>query len=412
MKKCFRLTFIVQSMLLLLYSFISISEAASCASLNFSPSSEEVSLHSMINRYREENGLHPVPLSRSLSYVAKTHVRDLQAYPPSGDCNLHSWSMHGEWTACCYTPDHARADCMWNKPGELTPFEGNGFEIAASVGGREMDASTALRSWQGSPGHNAVILNLDVWGGYAWSSMGIGIHGSYAVVWFALENDPCGYFDPSNGYDDIGNLPPNAPVILSPGTIYDSVDWTSRIDPTVTFRWRLNGDPDGDPVDSYLMLYAWDGQAWRQDFADPVNGQELTLELEPSTYYGWCVYAVDWDQNSEPWYTSTEYYFFSTSNDTVHTVETEYRKLIAKHSGKCLNVSFASHIAGANVEQSNCDGTDSQRFKLEEAGNGYYRIVAKHSQQCMDVEGFGMDAGTGVLQWHCHGGDNQLWRLE
>ena len=34
--------------------------------------------------------------------------------------SMHSWSANGSWTPCCYTADHARKECMWNKPGEIT----------------------------------------------------------------------------------------------------------------------------------------------------------------------------------------------------------------------------------------------------------------------------------------------------
>ena len=50
--------------------------------------------------------------------------------PP--ECNLHSWSDKGPWSACCYTPDHAQAQCMWDKPSELTNYPGNGYEISAA----------------------------------------------------------------------------------------------------------------------------------------------------------------------------------------------------------------------------------------------------------------------------------------
>jgi hypothetical protein len=49
----------------------------------------------------------------------------------------------------------------------------------------------ALSSWKGSPLHHAVIVNSGVWARIRWKAVGVGIYGSYAVVWFGEEADPC-----------------------------------------------------------------------------------------------------------------------------------------------------------------------------------------------------------------------------
>lgn len=153
------------------------------------PSSSEVRLYQLIMKYRQEKGLEEIPYSKSLSLVAKIHVRDLQANPPSGRCNEHSWSKNGPWTGGCYTPDHARAKMMWDKPRELTKYKGDGFEIA-SYYSADMTPDVALESWQGSKPHNAVILNLGIWKSSEWKAIGIGIYQNYSVVWFGTVSDP------------------------------------------------------------------------------------------------------------------------------------------------------------------------------------------------------------------------------
>jgi hypothetical protein len=59
-----------------------------------------------------------------------------------GDCNMHSWSDKGfnVWNSCCYTSDHAEAECMWDKPREITfgSFTGFGYENAAKSGEGDM----------------------------------------------------------------------------------------------------------------------------------------------------------------------------------------------------------------------------------------------------------------------------------
>ncbi|MBL8344953.1 MAG: hypothetical protein JNN03_05895 [Rubrivivax sp.] len=145
----------------------------------------------MLNAERARHGLLPVPLSRSLGRVADLHVRDLQARPPTGACNMHSWSAAGPWTPCCYTSDHAQARCMWSKPGEITGgrYRGSGFEISAGGSGR-MTPEVALNLWRGSTAHYGVIMNQGIWANSTWRAMGVGLSESYAVVWFGTEVDP------------------------------------------------------------------------------------------------------------------------------------------------------------------------------------------------------------------------------
>jgi uncharacterized protein YkwD len=145
--------------------------------------SEEIELYQKIMAYRKQNDLPAIPLSQSLTYVAKTHLRDLiENRPNNGNCNLHSWSSKGNWTPCCYTSDHAKAECMWKKPGELTSYTDNGYEISFRSTGL-VTAQVVLDFWIKSPGHNAVIMNEGIWS-QEWSAIGIAIDGEYANVWF------------------------------------------------------------------------------------------------------------------------------------------------------------------------------------------------------------------------------------
>ena len=170
--------------LLLIPSFIL------CSFLLYSQklSEEEIKLYNLIMKYRKDYKLPTIPLSKSLTFVAQTHVKDLVVNSPiNNKCNLHSWSSEGIWTSCCYTDDHAKASCMWDKPSELTTYSGFGYEIAYSSS-EVVTAEDALEGWKESPGHNAVIINQGPWGG-KWNAIGIGILEGYAVVWFGNEID-------------------------------------------------------------------------------------------------------------------------------------------------------------------------------------------------------------------------------
>lgn len=82
---------------------------------------DEKELYELLMEYRTAENLPPIPLSYSLTKVAKLHMQDLQENDPTDDrCNMHSWSNNGSWKGCCYTSDHKNGKCMWRKPMELT----------------------------------------------------------------------------------------------------------------------------------------------------------------------------------------------------------------------------------------------------------------------------------------------------
>ena len=156
-------------------------------------SNEETELYSIIMQYRYTKGLKNIPLSKSLTFVAQTHVKDLVNNNPHNDsfssnCNGHSWSNKGSWTPCCYTSDHLRARCMWSKPSELTSYKGNGYEIGHWTSGIAT-AEGALLGWKSSSGHNEVIINQGIWSDSNWQSIGICIYKGYAVAWFGEDRD-------------------------------------------------------------------------------------------------------------------------------------------------------------------------------------------------------------------------------
>jgi len=179
---------------LLLVTFVL---AASAQDQQAPLSDKEMKLADGINRYRTENGLAAVPITNSLTKVARTHIIDLNTYHPdtknygNGDCNTHSWSNKGDWTAVCYTGS-AQQWQMHSKPGEITEsYDSNGYEIASWSSG-EATAQGAINGWKSSSDHSDVILERNIWTNSAWKAMGVGIDGNYAVVWFGTMEDLAG----------------------------------------------------------------------------------------------------------------------------------------------------------------------------------------------------------------------------
>lgn len=162
-------------------------------------SQKEVELYQLIMEYRAEKGLPEIPLSVSLTKVAQIHAKDVYEHfdeIPEG-CNAHSWSQHGSWTKCDYYPDHRNSACVWSKPEELTEYEGNGYEIVHYLlppTSGICSPKGALKGWKSSPGHNATILNLDIWENTEWAAIGVGMYKGVACVWFGEYTDPAGHY--------------------------------------------------------------------------------------------------------------------------------------------------------------------------------------------------------------------------
>ena len=167
---------------------------------------KEAKLYYMINAYRESLGLPKLSFSKSLTEVARAHVRDSNTYTPENQVdsrgikgNLHSWSGNGSWTPVVYTSDHYYMYDMWSKPREITNYTGNGYEISSWSSGM-ISPERALNLWKNSPGHNSIMTTQRT--DYAdWSdlkTMGVSIDGHYAHVWFGSDADPDGYYDVAN----------------------------------------------------------------------------------------------------------------------------------------------------------------------------------------------------------------------
>ncbi|WP_433730376.1 RICIN domain-containing protein [Actinoplanes sp. CA-051413] len=86
-----------------------------------------------------------------------------------------------------------------------------------------------------------------------------------------------------------------------------------------------------------------------------------------------------------------------------------YVQLEARHSGKCLDVADASTADNARVVQYTCGAGTNQQWQVQDAGGGYYRLVARHSGRCLDVISGGTADGVRLIQYACGTGANQQW---
>jgi hypothetical protein len=152
-------------------------------------SEEEAWISRKILEYRAKKNLSPIPISSSLSHVAKLHAKDLNENPREANCALQSWSNSAKWKGCCYTLDHSNIQCMLDKPRELTEYTGDGYEIVFESN-QELTKEKVLEMWKGSENYARVIGNGKNWEKEKWKAMGLAILGRYAVLWLGLEVDP------------------------------------------------------------------------------------------------------------------------------------------------------------------------------------------------------------------------------
>jgi hypothetical protein len=92
-------------------------------------------------------------------------------------------------------------------------------------------------------------------------------------------------------------------------------------------------------------------------------------------------------------------------------VQTTCYEILARHSGKCLNVEGESMASGSRVVQFGCGGWTNQQFQVVPVGGGYYKIVLRHSRKVLDVQWGALDNGTPVWQWDDNGSFAQQWQI-
>jgi endoglucanase len=86
-------------------------------------------------------------------------------------------------------------------------------------------------------------------------------------------------------------------------------------------------------------------------------------------------------------------------------------KIVARHSGKVLEVAGLGRNDGANVQQWGYWWGESQRWTLTHLGNNQYTILGAQSGKALDVSGGNTGTGTNVQIWTPTGGANQKWTI-
>ncbi|MFI5913061.1 RICIN domain-containing protein [Dactylosporangium sp. NPDC051541] len=147
---------------------------------------------------------------------------------------------------------------------------------------------------------------------------------------------------------------------------------------------------------AYLYL----GDRWAGAWGGPVNDSQ----------YVWL--PLSFPSNTSLSLTWAPQLSIDAAAGTVAGTAGPAEQLVARHSGKCLDVSSGSAADSARTLQYTCGTGLNQRFTVQDLGNGYVRLVARHSGKCLDVNGASTADGATVLQWTCGGGTNQQWQVQ
>lgn len=85
---------------------------------------------------------------------------------------------------------------MWDKPRELSQYNGDGYEIAFystyDYSDVESYVRDALNGWKSSRGHHEIMINRGKWATVKWQAMGIGATDEFIVIWFGEVTDLAG----------------------------------------------------------------------------------------------------------------------------------------------------------------------------------------------------------------------------
>lgn len=96
----------------------------------------------------------------------------------------------------------------------------------------------------------------------------------------------------------------------------------------------------------------------------------------------------------------------------THLGNNVYR-IVGVESGKALEVASTSTANGTNVDIRTSSGANNQRWTISATSGGYYRLTpASSTGSALDVSGVSTADGANVQQWSWTGGNNQQWAIQ
>lgn len=87
-------------------------------------------------------------------------------------------------------------------------------------------------------------------------------------------------------------------------------------------------------------------------------------------------------------------------------------KVIAKHSGKVLDVAGVSSANGADIHQWSYSGSDNQKWIVVDAGDGFYKLIAQHSGKVAEIASCSSDQMANLQQYDNNDQTCGHWNFE
>ncbi|MGC0373916.1 RICIN domain-containing protein [Streptomyces sp. SAI-229] len=185
---------------------------------------------------------------------------------------------------------------------------------------------------------------------------------------------------------------------------------------------------------SYLYL----GDRWGNSFGGTVNDSRYVWL--PLTFPSSTSMSMSWSPEIT----------VDTAAGTVAGTDATYHTLIARHSGRCADVTGQSLWQGAQVKQYGCNGGGNQKYWFKSVGGGHHQLVVRNSGlcvrenastvtqedcdasatgqqwsvtttgsyvtlrsratgECLDVNGASTADSAALITYTCNGGTNQQW---
>ncbi len=81
------------------------------------------------------------------------------------------------------------------------------------------------------------------------------------------------------------------------------------------------------------------------------------------------------------------------------------------HSRKVVNIAGGSKDIGANIIQFEENDHDNSKWRLEDAGDGYFYLISKHSRKFLQVDNGDWGNSAKVTQGEEEKLDHQKWKF-
>ncbi|MDA3878815.1 MAG: RICIN domain-containing protein [Prolixibacteraceae bacterium] len=107
-----------------------------------------------------------------------------------------------------------------------------------------------------------------------------------------------------------------------------------------------------------------------------------------------------------------------TWGDDIQPVVDGRYVLVNRKSGKVMEVTAGSQIAGAGVRQAANTGASHQQWNVKPVSPriggdfSYFTITAEHSGKALDILNWSLENGGDIIVWDDAKGDNQQWYLD